>query len=258
MSDLDLLIDLHERNARQGPGGEGETLRAVEVAGLGVRLEVGLYAGRSLEVCDIGCGTGASALVLARALDARVTAVDAAPAFIERLRERAVAAGLGGVIDARVGSMESLPFADASFDVVWSEGAIYNMGFDAGVRAWRRLLRCGGVLAFTELSWTTAARPAEIEAYWTAEYPGIRTAGENLSALEGAGYRVLGCFLLPGSCWVEHYYGPLAAGFGAFLDRHGHGEEARAIVEAEEREMRLYREFGAWYGYVFYIAGRVG
>lgn len=244
MSDLELLIDLHLRNDRQGPGDDAETRRAIGLA----RLD----GGRRLLAADVGCGTGASALVLARELGARVTAVDAAGAFVERARERAAAAGLGERIEAVAGRMESLPFEEGALDVIWSEGAIYNMGFEAGLTAWRRFLKPGGVVAVTELSWTTAARPADIERHWASEYPGIATAAANLARMERAGYRPIGMFTLPASAW-ESYYGPLRAGFGAFLERHGGSEAARAIVESEEAEMRWRETRGEWYGYVFYI-----
>lgn len=249
MTDLDLLIDMHRANARQGPGSDATTLRAAELAGLD--------SDRRLRIADLGCGTGASALCLARRFDAHITAVDAAGPFVEELRSRAHEAGVADRVDARVGAMESLDFDAGEFDVIWSEGAIYTIGFAAGVAAWRRFLRPGGVLAVTELSWTTAERPADVEAHWNAEYPGIDTPSAKLRVLEDAGYAPLGLFVLPRSCWETEYYAPLRAGFGAFLDRHDHGDAARRIVEAEEAEMRLYEERGAWYGYVFYIAQRV-
>ena len=248
MEDLELLIDLHLANPRQGPGGDGETRRALELA----RLDLGA----PIDVLDVGCGTGASTLVLARTLDARITAIDAAPAFVDRLRERAQREGLGDRIDALAGQMESLPFDDERFDLVWSEGAIYNMGFEAGLRAWRRLLRPGGVIAVSELTWTTDRRPHDVDAHWAREYPAITTPSANLAAIERAGYEPLAVFFLPPRCWEEHYYKPLRAGFAAFLERHDHSDAAQRLIASEEAEMRAHRDHGRWYGYAFYIARR--
>ncbi|MGO4617551.1 class I SAM-dependent methyltransferase [Nocardia sp. 2YAB30] len=48
-------------------------------------------------------------------------------------------------------SMDQLPFPDHSFDMIWAEGAVYNIGFDIALRAWRRLLIPDGVLVVTEI-----------------------------------------------------------------------------------------------------------
>lgn len=248
MDPLDLLIDLHTPNDRQAPGDDAETRRALALT----RLPPTTIT----RIADLGCGAGASALLLARDTAANVTAVDAAPAFIDRLRDRAARAGLSHRIDPHVGDMRSPPCADGELDLLWSEGAVYNIGFADGLRGWRRLLRPGGVVAVTELSWLIDDRPAEVEAHWASEYPGMRSVSTNLRTLEAAGYLPLGCFALPRTSWTESYYAPLRAGFARFLDRHDHANAAKEIVAAEEREIRLFETFGHTYGYVFYIARR--
>ena len=248
MDELTLLADLHKAGLRQGPGSPDVTRRAMVLAGLD--------GSRPLEIADIGCGTGAASLELARMLDARITAVDFLPSFLDVLRQRAQAQGLGRIITLEA-SMDALPFTDASFDVIWSEGAVYNMGFDAGIAAWKRFLKPGGKLVLSEITWTTAARPQTITDYWTAQYPEIDTASAKLAVLERHGYRPEGYFLLPFCCWQEHYYGPLRERFPAFLDRHGHSPQAAAIVAAEEEEMALYQRYGQFYSYGMYVAAKV-
>lgn len=246
MNDLDFLIDLHARNDRLGPGGDDETRRAIELTRLS--------NASPLTIADVGCGTGASTLALARSVPGRIRAIDMATAFIERLTERVNRAGLGDRIQAEVGRMESLPFDDGELDLLWSEGAIYNLGFEAGVREWRRFLRPGGVLAVSELTWTTATRPDDITTHWLAEYPEVTTASAKIRTLEQAGYEPLGFFFLPEHCWDSNYYAPLRRGFAAFLDRHDQDDVAKKIVDAAKAEIRLHREHGEWYGYGFYIA----
>ncbi|MDM8329917.1 class I SAM-dependent methyltransferase [Desulfovibrio piger] len=248
MDELTLLADLHKAGLRQGPGSPDVTRRAMVLAGLD--------GSRPLEIADIGCGTGGASLELARMLDARITAVDFLPSFLDVLRQRAQAQGLGRIITLEA-SMDALPFTDASFDVIWSEGAVYNMGFEAGIAAWKRFLKPGGKLVLSEITWTTAARPQTITDYWTAQYPEIDTASAKLAVLERHGYRPEGYFLLPFCCWQEHYYGPLRERFPAFLDRHGHSPQAAAIVAAEEEEMALYQRYGQFYSYGMYVAAKV-
>lgn len=246
MENLQLLIDLHRDTDRQGPGGEAETRLAIRLAGLDPSAP--------LEIADIGCGTGSASLLLAAELNARVTAVDLAPEFIEKLRKNASEMGLGDRISPRVASMDALPFDDEAFDAIWSEGAVYNIGFERGVRAWRRYLKPGGVLAVSEVTWLTDQRPEALQAFWEAAYPEIGTAAAKLSVLERAGYTPVGYFVLPGRCWLDHYYGPLEQRFDGFLERHAHSAGARTLVQAEREEIALYRKHGRHFGYGFYVA----
>ena len=170
---LDLLIDLHQPNPRQGPGGDAQTELALRLTGLDPAA--------LLTVADIGCGTGAATLALARLLpQAQITAVDFLPPFLTTLQQRSKAAGVADQVTPLAASMSELPFADAQFDLLWSEGAIYNMGFENGVKNWRRFLKPGGVLVASELTWTTNTRPAELQAFWDAAYSEVATAAIRL------------------------------------------------------------------------------
>ncbi len=251
MDDLDLLVSLHLDGARQGPGGAAETRLAVELAGLA--------RGEPLQIADLGCGSGAATLDLAAALPAaQLTAVDFLPAFLERLEARAAQAGVSKRVTTLAASMDQLPFAAASLDAIWSEGAIYNIGFEAGLRYWRQFLKPGGVLAVSELTWLTGARPAELEAHWQAAYAGVATASAKIAQLEASGYMLLGYFPLPERCWLDNYYRPLEARFDEFLARHGRSIAAQALVAAERQEISLYERFSAHVGYGFYIARSLG
>ncbi|MEL6875646.1 MAG: methyltransferase domain-containing protein [Pseudomonadota bacterium] len=248
MTELDLIIDLHKDGHRQGPGGDDETRLAVRFSGLRGKP--------NLKIADIGCGTGAPTLVLAQELDAEVTAVDFLPAFLERLESEAEAAGLSDRITTQAVSMDALTFAPSSLDAIWSEGAIYNIGFAAGVRAWREFLRPGAILAVSELTWLTDVRPAELEAHWTREYPEVATASAKMAILEQAGYAPLGYFPLPKACWLDNYYRPMQGRFPAFLERHDQSKAALAIVRAEQAEIDLFERYSDHFGYGFYIASR--
>lgn len=247
MEHLDLLIDLHHNNPRQGPGDDAQTALALRLTGLDTAAP--------LRVADIGCGTGAATLALARLLpQAQITAVDFLPYFLAKLRERAHVAGVSVRIRTLEASMDALPFANGAFDLFWSEGAIYNMGFENGVRSWRRFLKPGGVLVASELTWTTDTRPPELQTHWAREYPEVGTAADKLRVLERNGYSPLGCFVLPESCWLQDYYAPLRAGFSGFLSRHGHSEAARSVVSENEQEIALYEKYKAFFSYGVYVA----
>ncbi|MBV5307398.1 MAG: methyltransferase domain-containing protein [Desulfobulbaceae bacterium] len=249
MEEYQLLIDLHKRAKRQGPGGEAETELALSLAMID--------RAAPLKIADIGCGTGASTLVLARLLQARITAVDFLPDFLEVLTGNAEDLGLSEKITPLACSMDTLPFGDEEYDVIWSEGAIYNIGFERGVRGWNRYLKVGGLLIVSEITWTTASRPQELQKYWEGEYPEIDTASAKIDILEKNGYSPMGYFVLPEHCWLDNYYRPMQDSFKNFLNRNHNSKGARAIVEAENREIELYEKYKTYYSYGVYIATKL-
>ena len=100
---------------------------------------------RGKDVLEIGCGTGVHARLLAAA-GARVTAVDLTPTAVELTRRRLELARLDA--DVREADAESLPFADGSFDFVWSWGVIHHSeSTDRVIAEIARVLRPGGRLA---------------------------------------------------------------------------------------------------------------
>jgi SAM-dependent methyltransferase len=246
VDEFELLVDLHKNANRQGPGGDKETEKAIDLAGINLDAP--------LKVADIGCGTGASTLTLARLLNAKITAVDFLQDFIDVLQARAQSGGVEEKITPLCASMEQLPFKEEEFDVIWSEGAIYNIGFEKGVTDWKRYLKPGGLLVASEITWLTSSRPPELEDHWNSEYPEIDTASAKIKVLEENGYMPIGYFVLPEYCWIDNYYEPMRNGFSAFLSRHGDSEEARAVVEAERHEIELYEKYKAHYSYGVYIA----
>ena len=250
MDDYQLLVDLHKRAKRQGPGGDAETRKAIDLAMLDPSTP--------LTVADIGCGTGASTIQLARSLNAKITAIDFLPDFIEVLKGKTENEGLSKKINPLVCSMENLQFNDEEYDVIWSEGAIYNIGFEKGINDWRRFLQPGGLLVVSEITWTTSDRPFEIQKYWEAEYPEIDTASSKINILERSGYSPVAYFVLPERCWLENYYRPMQNSFAEFLARHYYSEKAQTIVEAENKEIALYEKYREYYSYGVYVARKLG
>ena len=153
-----LFFELFGGLPRQGPGDTASTRRALGlVPGVGPRTRV----------LDLGCGTGAQSLVLAHSSPACIVAVDNHPPFIDALNREARRLDIADRLEARVADMRSLDFADGSFDLIWCEGAIYNVGVEAGLRDWRRLLRRNGHVALTEACWRKPDPPAECAAFGT-------------------------------------------------------------------------------------------
>ena len=246
MNEFDLLIDLHKYKQRQGPGSPKVTKKAIELTGL--------IGQKNLEIADIGCGTGGQTLTLASHLDGKITAVDLFPDFLEILSTRAREKGLNKRITTMEASMENLPFSDKQFDLIWSEGAIYIMGFEKGIAQWNRHLKSGGILAISDITWITDSRPEELEQFWERECPEIDTVSGKIKILEQQGYEIVAHFILPEDCWIDHYYKPLQESYKPFLKRQKQSQEAMDLIAESKSECEMYMKYRQYYSYGFYIA----
>jgi len=245
MTELDLIIDFHKKAERQGPGSGRDTLKALGF--------MDLPAG-SIKVADIGCGSGGQTITLAQNISGQITAVDLFPEFLEELDQKSKKLGLEDKIVTLAKSMDDLPFPTCEFDIIWSEGAIYNIGFENGIKQWKDYLKVGGYLAVSEITWISRSRPKEIEEFWAIEYPEIDRASNKIKILEDNGYTLAGYFYLDEESWVKNYYEPMKARFGTFLERHGHSELSAKVVNDYKAEIDQYFKFKEYFTYGFYIA----
>ena len=138
----------------------------------------------------------------------QITGIDLFPDFIEIFNENAVKANCADRVKGITGSMDNLPFQNEELDLIWSEGAIYNIGFERGMNEWSKYLKKGGFIAVSEASWFTSERPAEIEDFWMDAYPEISVIPTCIDKMEKAGYTPIAHFILPENCWTEHYFAP--------------------------------------------------
>lgn len=152
--------------------------------------------------------------------------------------------------------MAELPLAPGGYDLIWSEGAIYNIGFAPGLTAWRPLLAPGGVVAATECSWLTDTPDAGLRAFWDTAYPTMGTIEGNLARMREAGYSPIGHFTLPADAWTVDYYDPIKAALPVLEQDHGDDPDIVAFIQEMKQEMRMFVEFGDQFGYVFYL-GRI-
>lgn len=210
-------------------------------------------------VLDIGCGPGRQTMILGRVTGGRVTAIDIHPPSVAETQRKIAEAGLGRRMQAECRSMTELDvYGEGRFDLLWAEGSIFIIGFDDGLRRWRPLLRPGGLVGVSELTWLAAHPPAEAAAFWAEHYPAMRGTDANRRAAEQAGYAVLDTITLPPAAWWTDYLTPLERRVAEMRDRHRLDPEWDALLNATQAEIDLYRRCGASYGYVFYLLRRLG
>ena len=247
MNAEEALFRLHETLPQQGPGSDESTLAALaRVYGLPPEPRI----------LDLGCGSGRQTLALARTLGARMVAVDVHQPFLDQLESAAAAAGLSSRIKIRAADFGTLTFPDASFDMIWSEGAAYQLGFREALQAWRRLLRSNGWLVVSECTWLTDTPPADVSAYWRQAYPGMATIAANADAAAAEGFVVHDTMALPPSDWSDAYYGPLRERMGALHNEAAKHPALAEVIDETEHEMAMFAQASDSYGYVFYVLRR--
>lgn len=245
---LKLLCELHEGLERQGPGSPDMTIKALSFLD---------NLNKNSRVVDLGCGTGGQTMVLAQNSSTSIIGLDFYPGFINTFNYNARKLNLNERVKGIVGSMEKLPFQKEEFDVIWSEGAIANIGFEKGLNYWKDFLKKDGCIALTYESWFTDERPAEIEKWWTDNVPEINTIGNNISIMQKSGFRLIAAFTLPENCWTDNYFVPRAAAGKVLLKKYAGNKTVEGLIANMDYEAALYSKYKQHYGYVFYIGKKI-
>ena len=235
-----LLIDLHRGLHRKGPGDPDFSRNILSnLSTLPLKPRI----------ADLGCGSGASALLLAQHYQTTVMAVDSSSVFIDELKARAKQLGLEHLIIPIHGDMAKLDWSVGSVDLLWSEGAVYNLGVEQALQIWRPLLANSGIAVISEMSWFTDDVSKPAMAYWQNAYPRMGTEAENMARANRSGFRVLSTHRLPSQAWWVNYYEPLRER----MQQMEMTPIAQSVIRETEEEMRLFEKFSDSYGYTFYV-----
>ena len=246
--DFKLICEYFSSMERQGPGSPEVTVKALSFID---------NLTHDSKIADIGCGTGGQTMVLARHTPGHITGMDLFADFIDIFNANSRKLNLQDRVQGIVGSMEHLPFHNEELNLIWSEGAIYNIGFERGINEWRSFLKQGGFLAVSEASWFTEKRPAEIDRYWKDAYPEIDVISHKVGQMQKAGYIPVATFVLPENCWTEHFYAPQVFAQEKFLKKYADNKTAEDLVANQRHEAMLYNKYKAFYGYVLYIGKKI-
>jgi SAM-dependent methyltransferase len=227
-----------------GPGGNAHTLEVLRrLPPMQVRVTV-----------DAGCGTGRQTIALARELGTPIDAVDLYQPFLADLVRRAQDAQVGHLVRAHCMDMKDIPDVFPGIDLLWSEGAAYNIGFGNALSTWAHTLVRGGFAVVSELSWLKEPAPEPAREFFRSGYPDMRSVPHNIAVAESAGYRLLSTYTLPAQAWVEDYYDVLEPRALVLLEHDD--ASVRAFAAETMREIEVFRRSEGSYGYVFYVLQR--
>ena len=250
-SDFEIFLEVHSGLPRQGPGSDESTLKALS------------YCNTLPEepaILDVGCGRGMQTLALAKALDCRIKAVDVVDEYLNILRERAEESNFSDRIEILKCDMNDLQFRPESFDIIWAEGSAYIMGVEKALANWKRFLKPGGYISFSELVWLKPDPPDQVTRFFQKEYPPMTNVETNLSKLRASKYETIANFTLPDSAWWDDYYNPLEAKLPTLKETFKDNRIARIalnIIDSTALEIEMRRKNEEWYGYEFFIGQKV-
>jgi SAM-dependent methyltransferase len=245
----EIFFELYEGLPRQGPGNRACAERALVLC---------RYLPSSPAVLDLGCGVGGQSLHLVALLPgAVITAIDSHAPSIERLRAMAAERGLSDRVRPVVGDMANPEMPPDSIDLVWSEGALYNIGIENALRVCHGLLRPGGYLAFTDAVWRKENPPAEVKASFDLDYPTMGRVSDVIAAIDRTGFLLVDHFTLPDAAWWNDFYTPMERRIEALREKYVGDVEAAAVLDQLAQEPELHRRCSDYYAYEFFVTRRV-
>jgi SAM-dependent methyltransferase len=246
----EVFFEVFETLPRQGPGSRSCAEKALSLC-----CELpGVPA-----VLDLGCGAGGQTRHLAALLPtALITAMDNHAPSIERLRTALAQRGLAERVRPLVGDMAHPRLPPESFDLIWSEGALYSIGIENALRICRGLLRPDGYLAFTDAVWRTQNPPPEVKASFDLDYPAMSTVSDVLLAISKTGFTLVAHFALPDEAWWDDFYTPMERRIEELRGKYVGDAEALAVLDQLAQEPEMYRQHSDHYAYEFFIARRTG
>jgi len=177
--------------------------------------------------------------------------LDNSSELLAKLKQRLQNEKLLSSVQLAQGSMFDLNFSPESYDVLWSEGAIYIIGFERGLREWQRLVKKGGYIVTSHLSWLKDNIPQQLRDFWSQETE-VLTIEENIKKIKAAGLSPFSHFALPPEAWWENFYVPIQNR----IEQLGQGDLSvteQKEIAGLEKEIEIYKKFSSYYGYVFYL-----
>ena len=240
----EIFYEVFNDMPRLGPGSEEATQRAFNATGLG---------SKKIQALDIGCGTGAQTMVLAKMINGQIIAIDNYQPFLNMIADKAEVENLSARIICKNVDMTKMDFKRRPFDLVWAEGSIYHLGFANGLRKIKSFLKPAGYAAFTDMNWFKSNPPEQLAEFFANECPDMVSVDENIQLIEDNGYKIIDYFRLDEKAFWDPYYTPLENRLRIMRKKYVDNKEALAMFKELQFEIDLYRKYSDFYSYTFYV-----
>jgi len=152
--------------------------------------------------------------------------------------------------------MLDMDFEEETFDIIWSEGALYFMGFQNGLKRCHQFLKSNGFLAVSELVYTSLDPPDVVIQYFENEYPDIKNIKGNSEVIQKEGFNLISNFTLRESAWLNGYFLPIENELPRLNKKYQGNEIALGVFDGFRNEIDFYKNYSIFYGYEFFIMQR--
>jgi len=173
-------------------------------------------------ILDIGCGSGVSTLELARLTNGEIIGLDIDQNVLNRLNNKIKKTGLSKQVKTLHGSLIDMEFPDESFDIVWSEGSIFVIGFEKGLREWKRFIKPGGFMVI---------------------HDEMGNVEQKLEQIAMSGYELLGYFTLDIDIWRDEYFTPLEKLVNDTREKHTDDREIFGVLNQAQSEVEFFKNY---------------
>jgi ubiquinone/menaquinone biosynthesis C-methylase UbiE len=186
-------------------------------------------------ILDIGCGSGIPTLELAKLSNGEIIGLDVDQELLNNLNSKIAASGLSDRVRTVNCSIFDIDFPDESFDIIWSEGSIFVIGFERGLKEWRRLIKEKGFLIVHD---ETTDRNKKIK------------------IISECGYTLLDYFTLSKNVWWAEYYCHLENRIRDLKKKYNYDITAQGFFNNEQCEIDAFKKKPEGYGSIFFIMQR--
>jgi len=183
-------------------------------------------------ILDIGCGSGVPTIELAKVSNGEIIGIDIDQSLLGKLNRKIEEEGFLNRVKTMECSLFEIDFPDESFDIIWTEGSISTIGFERGLREWKRLLKINGFLVI---------------------HDDIKNLSDKLKKIPNCGYELINHFSLPADAWWTEYYKPLEIQIKELRIKYKNDPEAPKILKKYQNEIDTVKKNPKGYGSIFYI-----
>ena len=150
-----------------------------------------------------------------------VIGIDIDQLALDKFASKIPDSGFSDRVKALNCSLINMNFPDESFNIIWSEGSIYAIGFEKGLKEWKRFLKSDGYMVIHD------------------EQGNVR---EKLDQISVCGYNLMGYFLLSQDTWRREYFDPLEKLVNEFQPKlTDDPKSSDELIQAQE-ELEMFRK----------------